>query len=196
MSRGLSAHQTSMLRQLERLERRHAKIKDEDQLTFPWSALDYGEIAHRKSGPVVDYSRFWESFDDLRRRNWNREQTVRRALRSLERRGLVHLGRHAFSIVRVGNSFYWGSNVPEAHVPGESHIMTGVELTDTGRKLARAMRRAEKQRKKEQTAAAMRQQKEWLQQCGAWPPGCHALALPARSAAYAVPDSSIRTPGQ
>jgi hypothetical protein len=177
MSRGLSAQQASMLRQLERLERRHAKVEDEDQRTFPWSALDYGEIAHRKFCPVFDYSRPLDALVNLGRLNWNREQTVRRALRSLERRGLVHLERHAFSLILVGHGVYWSSNVPEAHVPGESQLMTGVELTDAGRKLARAMRRAEKQRKKEQTittlAEAMRAQKEWLQQHEAWPPGCH-----------------------
>jgi DNA-binding MarR family transcriptional regulator len=182
MSRGLSAHQADMLRQLERLERRHAKVKDEDQFAFPWSALNYGEIAHRKSGPVFDYSQPQEFFADLRRHNWNREQTIRRALRSLERRGLVYLKRHAFSLIRVGNSIYWSSNIPEAHIRGESHIMIGVELTDTGRKLARAMRRAEKQRKKEETAAviagAMQAQKEWLQQRGAWPPVCSPTDLP------------------
>jgi hypothetical protein len=55
--------------------------------------------------------------------------------------------------------------------------MTGVSLTDAGRKLARAMRRAEKQRKKDETAAmiteAKQTQEEYLRQRGAWPPKCH-----------------------
>jgi hypothetical protein len=90
---------------------------------------------------------------------------------------VVDLRRYAFTLRFAGTRTYWDSNVPEAHIPGESQLMTGVQLTDAGRKLARKMIRAEKQREKAETvvmvAQAKQTQKEWLQERGAWPPGCH-----------------------
>jgi hypothetical protein len=168
MSRGLSHHQNSILLQLEAMERRHSKVKFEDMFAFPWSEPDFGEINHRKPGPALDFRKPKECFAELTRHNWNREQTIRRSLRSLERRKLVSTSRYAFTLVRVGSSFYWDSTLPRAHVPGQSHIMTGVQLTDAGRKLARAMKRAAKKHEKEQTATditwAMQEQKKWLEQ--------------------------------
>jgi hypothetical protein len=71
---------------------------------------------------------------------WNREQTMRRALRSLERRGLVELGRYVFFPEPVERhlsiSIVWTVIDPDDHVPGESRIMTGVRLTALGREAA------------------------------------------------------------
>jgi hypothetical protein len=83
------------------------------------------------------------------------EQTLRRALRSLERRGLVTLGRYVFrpsadSRDWTGPSIVWRYRDPDDHVPGDSRMMTGALLTEAGWAVVRqeeariAARRAER----------------------------------------------------
>ena len=92
--------------------------------------------ARRGAGPVAR-DRSWAG----RRANyftargaWNREQTVRRALRSLERRGLVTLDRYVFSF----HGDDWCCLEPDRHIPGDTRIMTGALLTEAGWAVVRA----------------------------------------------------------
>ena len=75
--------------------------------------------------------------DDLDPRvNWNREQTLRRALRSLQRRGLVELERCHFwpyaDMPRgaMSPNIFWSYIDPDEYLPGEMRTMTGVLLTE------------------------------------------------------------------
>jgi hypothetical protein len=73
---------------------------------------------------------------------WNIEQAQRRALRNLQQRGLVELGRYVFLpepiLTALGTtSIVWRYRPPGDHVPGQSRIMTGVLLTDAGRDAAK-----------------------------------------------------------
>jgi hypothetical protein len=71
-------------------------------------------------------------------REWNIEQSQRRALKSLERRGLITLGSYYFSPYAEETGFmhqariYWSYTRPKDHVPGQSRIMTGIILTEAG----------------------------------------------------------------
>jgi hypothetical protein len=96
-----------------------------------WRDLDYGPTNHESTDAFLEP-----------RVQWNLEQATRRALRSLEARGLVELGTYSFIPVveenRVmGPRIVWWCQALEEHVPGESRYMTGVMLTDAGRDLAR-----------------------------------------------------------
>jgi hypothetical protein len=68
---------------------------------------------------------------------WNLEQTTRRALRSLERRGLVKLGSYYFQPHADIGAFGFPKTVwicvrRSNYVPGEGRIMTGATLTTAG----------------------------------------------------------------
>jgi hypothetical protein len=120
MSKGISWRQRTILRKLT-----------PDNITA-WKDVDYGPT--RLEGDA-DYS--------TARNQWNLEQSTRRALRSLERRGLVKLDRYVFSEIAEGGMFPYISRDaidPDDHVPGQSRIMTGVRLTEAGKKLVAEMR--------------------------------------------------------
>ena len=137
MSKGLSWRQHSMLRSIARRleaerkqhERMNAALgkhgrrsKDWRARPVAWKAVDYGPTSE-------------EDFDTPRVQ-WNVEQATRRALRSLERRGLVELGRYCFRPFVEGGAFspqiVWSYVDPDDHVPGDSRVMTGVLLTEAG----------------------------------------------------------------
>jgi hypothetical protein len=126
MSRGISLGQRLILRQLLQKE-------EESPDPVPLLELEYGS-----SKRLTD----WQN----PRQVWNLEQAMRRALRNLEQRGLVKLGRYVFmpypEIRRhplLGRVPYllWACQEPEQHIPGQSRILTGVLLTDIGRRVAR-----------------------------------------------------------
>jgi len=144
MSRGLSWRQRSMLRQLLRLEK--ARTPEASKIPRPvaWQELDYGPTQHETGE--------YDSEHDTPRVQWNIEQAQRRALRSLERRGLVDLGQYAFMpFAEVDESYHIPSPVIEwlaipfdQHIPGRSRYMTGVLLTEAGRAIAETARRTPK----------------------------------------------------
>jgi hypothetical protein len=141
VSRGLSWRQRLMLVSIAREAERWSR-KDRDK-PVAWRAVDYGPTSAEDE---PDYS-------TSARIQWNLEQATRRSLRSLERRGLVKLGRycfwpHAESGGMGQASIFWSYVHPEKYVPGEMRIMTGVVLTAGGRDVvaqeekARARKRA------------------------------------------------------
>jgi hypothetical protein len=93
-----------------------------------WRAIDYGPTSSERD---PDYS-------SSARVQWNIEQATRRALRSLERRGLVELGRYCFTpYAEMGGGgmfpqIFWRYTDPDDYVPGETRTMTGVLLTKAG----------------------------------------------------------------
>jgi hypothetical protein len=117
VSKGISWRQVWMLRSIAEANRSDV---------VAWMDIDCGPTSAEGS---PDY------FSP--RVQWNHEQSVRRALRSLERRGLVELGRYVFNVSAdiVGGypRIMHDAAQPEAHVPGQSRIMTGARLTDAGR---------------------------------------------------------------
>ena len=126
MSRGISWRQRTMLESIafnstfsrSAWGRKPAKKPVEEPV--PWREIDYGP------GGEANYF--------TARGAWNREQTVRRALRSLERRGLVTLDRYVFSF----HGDDWGCLEPDRHIPGDTRIMTGALLTEAGWAVVRA----------------------------------------------------------
>jgi hypothetical protein len=104
-----------------------------------WRVLNYGPT-HAEGREDYNTAR-WQ---------WNYEQVVRRALSSLERRGLVTLGRHAFYFngevasgafeSRFQNSPEWSYTHRDNHIPGQTRIMIGALLTDAGWVVVRAAR--------------------------------------------------------
>jgi hypothetical protein len=128
MSRGISWRQRWLLQSALRAERQQSEYRKGDPIA--WRDLDYGPGGELRD----DYYGA--------RHQWNIEQAKRRALRNLERRGLVELGAYSFSFMpaaaMVGSSLniLWICQGPDDHVPGQSRIMTGVLLTDEGRRLA------------------------------------------------------------
>ena len=64
------------------------------------------------------------------------EQSIRRALRSLERRGLATLESYYFwEFAESGGMsprIFWSYTHPKNYVPGKGRIMTGVLLTKAG----------------------------------------------------------------
>ena len=134
MSRGISWRQRFMLGQLLRMEE-----ADKEGMgrvlkrvrPVAWMKLDYGPTRHNTDD------------ENAPRHHWNKEQAMRRALRNLEQRGLVKLGRYVF----LPYAEHWrGALSPEIawlyqhsneHIPGQSRFMTGVLLTDEGRRVAR-----------------------------------------------------------
>ena len=131
MSKGISWHQLSMLKQLLQFEK-----DDGGQLPVAWRALDYGPPQSDHTAP---------------KGRWNIEQATRRALRNLEKRGLVDLGRYVFfpeaeprrsdKDRTIDAIIQWVPVQPNRHVPGQSRKMTGVLLTDEGRRLATELTR-------------------------------------------------------
>lgn len=112
MSRGISWRQQTMLKSLLRQEK--------DGRPVAWRDIDYGPG--------------WELEDWFGQRvQWNIEQSKRRALRSLEQRGLVTLGRYVFAPDDNGRWFYQD---PANHVRGQTRIMIGALLTEAGREAA------------------------------------------------------------
>jgi hypothetical protein len=127
MGKGISWRQQVMLNSILEQERRFSR-EGEGPEPIAWRDID--------DGPRFD------DIDIDARVAWNREQTLRRSLRSLERRGLVALGRYVFFpepiITAFGNtSIVWTATYPDNHVPGDTRIMTGARLTDAGRAHAR-----------------------------------------------------------
>jgi hypothetical protein len=119
MSRGLSWRQRSILEGL----------LNSKKPIVAWRDVNYG--------PTTAETR--DDFD-LSREQWNWEQSVRRALRSLEARGLVKLDRYCFYAFADVGAFgpYTDLTIthPDNHVPGQTRIMTGVTLTEAGREAA------------------------------------------------------------
>jgi hypothetical protein len=128
MSKGLSWRQRHMLSRIAR-EATHWS-KEERNRPVAWRAIDYGPT-NSESDP---------DFPASARIQWNLEQATRRSLRSLERRGLVKLGRHCFQpYADIGAmsspQIVWAYVRRRHRVPGETRMMTGVLLTDAGRAL-------------------------------------------------------------
>ena len=124
MSKGLSQRQRWMLSSIAREATRWSK--EDRNKPVAWRAIDYGPTSA-------------ESDDDYEtaRVQWNIEQATRRSLRSLERRGLVELGRYCFRPVADmnrggGPQIFWSCVRRGRRVPGETRTMTGVLLTDAG----------------------------------------------------------------
>ena len=119
MTQGISWRQRSML---------HSLANNREEIVA-WRDIDNGP------GGEDDPDYF------SARVSWNREQTMRRALRSLERRGLVELGRYVFAPEPINwtgsTSIIWTVRHPDDHVPGDTRIMTGVKLTALGREAVR-----------------------------------------------------------
>lgn len=125
MSRGISWRQRWML---ESIQRRQDK---EQGKPVAWRHINYGPTSNEGK---PDYF--------SARKQWNLEQAMRRALRSLEQRGLVELGRYVFQpyadVVGLGGpSIIWVCRPSDDHVPGESKIMTGAKITEAGREAIR-----------------------------------------------------------
>ena len=116
MTRGISWRQHWMLKSIG---------GHPEESVVAWRDIDQGHTGTQESAP--DYFGA--------RASWNREQTLRRALKSLERRGLVELGRYVFDNDPRG-IYNWTVTDPDRHVPGVSRIMTGASLTPAGRAVA------------------------------------------------------------
>jgi hypothetical protein len=134
MSKGISWRQRLMLHKLLNLETRFAPKSEPKPKPEPvaWRDIDYGPTSAEGEGDYFSA-----------RNKWNIEQAQRRALRNLEQRGLVVLGRYVFQPEPVIEGFGWANIAwtyvrQEHHVPGESRIMTGVLLTEAGRQIALA----------------------------------------------------------
>ena len=114
MSKGLSWRQHYVLASIARRER------SEKGKPVAWRDIDYGPTS-----PDSDL--------------WNTEQSLRRSLRSMERRGLVELNRYCFwpvadmPVGHMSPNIFWVYQDPDDYVPGEMRMMTGVVLTEAGR---------------------------------------------------------------
>jgi hypothetical protein len=143
-----------MLKQLLRLEKERTPKWSEKPWPVAWKELDY-RPSKSELPEVVD----------RQKGQWNIEQATRRALRNLEKRGLVELGPYAFmqeadiKIVNISPELLESPELREIlvapqmqtavlewycididnHIPGQSRIMTGVLLTDKGRRLAESV---------------------------------------------------------
>jgi hypothetical protein len=118
MSKGISWRQRCLLKSLLRLEERY------ERKPVSWHELDWG-ISEREKWHDPERER------DHRRWEWNREQAKRRALRNLEARGLVRLGRYVFAPeagVREEHPHYPRIDLDD-HVPGQTRIAVGVRLS-------------------------------------------------------------------
>ena len=131
MSKGLSWQQRDLLRTL--IQRENEQSADQHNVGDPiaWRELDYEAAGHHHEDSFYNPSV-----------KWNIEQSTRRALRSLEKRGLVELGRWVFELYPEphdplwGTRYFWNYVDSDDHVPGESRIMTGVKSTALGREFA------------------------------------------------------------
>ena len=139
MSKGLSGRQRWMLSSIAREATRWSK--EDRNKPVAWRAIDYGPT-NSESDP---------DFSSSARIQWNIEQATRRSLRSLERRGLVELGRYCFwpyaDMGAMSPQLFWSYTHPDDYVPGETRTMTGVLLTDAGWALV-----AEEEAKREKAA--------------------------------------------
>lgn len=131
MSKGLSWRQRGMLESLAKQTNR------EQDHPVAWRRIDYGPTDHDLD----------PDFDSSVRLRWNIEQATRRALRSLERRGLVELVRYCFELCPedagvFGTSYVWSYVHPDCHIPGEGRIMTGATLTDADGRWLRKRKRS------------------------------------------------------
>ena len=121
MSKGLSWRQRYML---SSIARRAKKLEEGDPVA--WCDIDYGPTSSESD----------DDFDSPRVQ-WNIEQSTRRSLRSMERRGLVELERYCFFPEPTWNGMttgiVWHYTHPDDYVPGDMRMMTGVLLTDAGR---------------------------------------------------------------
>jgi hypothetical protein len=134
MSKGLSWRQRLMLASIaKQTMREEGPVKLVDgrfvRQSFPrpvaWRSIDYG-------APGKNTDADWHA-SFTARGAWNREQAMRRALRSLERRGLVKLGSYAFRPEAADNveiEFVYCH--PDRYIPGETRWMTGATLTEAG----------------------------------------------------------------
>jgi hypothetical protein len=124
MSKGISIGQRQILQKL---------LRHEQGVPVAWCDLDYGS---------TDPERFFTPEGQH-----SMAQSTRRALRNLEMRGLVTLARYSFhpwadisqnefrrAMQQVDMG--WSYRHPSEHVPGQSRIMTGVLLTEEGRRVA------------------------------------------------------------
>jgi hypothetical protein len=136
MSKGVSWRQRLILQSLLRREEADKKEYGHAE-PVAWKDLDYGPW-HEGS----------YKHGDEPRQEWNREQALRRALRSLEKRGLVDLGQYVFTpfpepyVTPHPHHFLdarikWMAMNPDQHIPGKMRIMTGVLLTEEGRRIAK-----------------------------------------------------------
>jgi hypothetical protein len=120
MSRGLSWRQHWLLKSIARREERN---KGEP---VAWCDIDYGPTSSDSDPDFFS-----------RRVQWNTEQSLRRSLRSMERRGLVELDRYCFAPEPTWNGMttqiVWNCIHLDDYVPGEMRLMTGALLTDAGR---------------------------------------------------------------
>lgn len=135
MSRGLSRSQIWMLGSIAYQEdwRRGHGLNP----AVPWFEIDRGPDAKRESVGYV------ETPDD----RWSYEITVRRALTSLEKRGLVTTARYSFQpdtyrSSRRSSGMEWV--VARDHFPGECRLATGAVLTGAGRRVVDEERRKRK----------------------------------------------------
>jgi hypothetical protein len=110
LSKGISSRQRHMLMQLDRLN-------SPDPVA--WRNIDYGPVR----GDLRDQAD-----------RESRDQAQQRALRSLERRGLIRQEQLCYAY--VDNE--WVEIPPD--YTGLPRFMLGVELTDEGRRVARQLR--------------------------------------------------------
>jgi hypothetical protein len=139
-----------MLQSLLWLEKDRAPSWSKTPWPVAWCELDYGPTSHEIEDS--SWSRQTSNKPNPKVTNeWNIEQAMRRALRNLEQRGLVELGRYAFmpyaEIQRhvtsngeprpfASPTTIWVYQHPDEHIPGRSRYMTGVLLTEKGRQIA------------------------------------------------------------
>jgi hypothetical protein len=118
MSKGLSRQQCEILWYIARHEEHRGKVR-------AWRDIhvSYGNIDD-------DYGNDSAS---TRRQDWNNEQSLRRALKSLKRRGLIGVDQYVFMVLPVGFDVAHICMNPENHIAGQTRIMTGAYLTDAGR---------------------------------------------------------------
>jgi hypothetical protein len=127
MSKGLSWRQRHMLISIaDRASKDREQYKRSRVRPVAWRAIDYGPTSSED-----------DDFPSSARIHWNIEQATRRSLRSLERRGLVELGRCCFQpYAEIGGMGYpqivWSYVRRRHRVPGETRTMTGVLLTNAG----------------------------------------------------------------
>jgi hypothetical protein len=116
MSKGLSRQQCQILWHIARHEEHRGKVR-------AWRDIHvyYGNRADDDDPAII------------RRQGWNNEQSLRRALKSLKRRGLIGVDQYVFMVLPVGFDIAHICVNPKDHFPGETRIMTGAYLTDAGR---------------------------------------------------------------
>lgn len=128
MSKGLSWRQRTMLQSIAAHNERWNRG---DNRPVAWRNIDYGPSSR-------DDVLFSDVPGERARGEWNEEQGIRRALRSLERRGLVELGRYCFEpcpeqLSSFSCDIIWCYVHPDLYVPGHMRAMTGAVLTEAGR---------------------------------------------------------------